>query len=46
MLMTKRDGERVPEADDLAVTLPRSSGTGRPDQTLCVLVPGRESAVD
>ena len=41
--MTKRDKERVSEADDLEVMLPRSSGTGRPDQTLCVLALGRES---
>ena len=42
-LTTERDRERVPEANDLAVALPRSSGTGRPDQTLCGLAPGRES---
>ena len=41
--MTERDSERVPEADDLAVALPRPSGMGRPDETLCVLALGRES---
>ena len=42
-LTTERDRERVPEAIDLAVALPQSSGTGRPNQTLCVLALGRES---
>ena len=40
-LTTERDRERVPEAYGLAVALPRSSGTGRSDQTLCVLALGR-----
>ena len=42
-LTTERDSELVPEADDLAVALPQSSGMSRPDETLCVLALGRES---